>query len=490
MDIKIVPAGQIFFERGKNKFGDVDFCEEIEFVNKAVLCVEYGKEKIEKEDYNWPNYEGGDANDQNMICVHHFYHRPTKHLPHGIYIKYTEKKILETITDEKELRKIMPTLGLPYVFSTDIELDNDIWGRSFFINLEQKNNIYDLIDQGVVRNIGVASHPKLMLPEGSVNLKQMNNEYSAVQYRGAMAPSWLQHNYVNRGEFEIQDRLERKMDSLAKVSELTKNPSTFKDMPASAIRLLEDQATGVNTSTVEKRKILIKEIYWMMAMGMGENYKDDDGRIVSILGEDNEYMIKSFKKVPAFSKLASVEPEFTSALSSTRAGKVADIVDLNAANQQDPAFGRKEIIALLGLGTNKAFREEISFGVVTSRTVLDMLKNGEIPQPPEETDDLITMYMMFVRYMESVAFKLKLSPDKKENISKYVMGIEALMTKQALQNATFASKLRIIDRFPIFFDNGQEITKPISNVQPQPSNQVSNEKPLANMQERTLKGGN
>ena len=119
-----------------------------------------------------------------------------------------------------------------------------------------------------------------------------------------------------------------------------------------------------------------------------------------------------------------------------------------------------------------------------------MLKNGEIPQPPEETDDLITMYMMFVRYMESVAFKLKLSPDKKENISKYVMGIEALMTKQALQNATFASKLRTIDRFPIFFDNGQEITKPISNVQPQPTNQVSNEKPLANMQERTLKGGN
>ena len=368
-----------------------------------------------------------------------------------------------------------------------------IYGEDHTLSiLSKKNNIYDLIDQGVVRNIGVASHPKLMIPEGTVNLKQMNNEYSAVQYRGLQAPTWLQHNYVNRGEFEIQDRLERKMDSLAKVSELTKNPSTFKDMPASAIRLLEDQATGVNTSTVEKRKTRTKKIYWKFAMLMGENYKDDDGRMISILGEDNEYIIKDFKKVPSFSKLSSVEPEFTSALSSTRAGKVADIVDLNAANQQDPAFGRKEIITLLGLGTNKAFREEISAGVITARTVIDILKEGNIPKEPEETDDLITMWMMFVRYLESVPYKMKISEQVRTNISQYMMGIEALMTKQATQNALFANKVRQLDRFPIFFDPAQEITKPINQNPVQPNQVPSNgpDKALANIQQRNIQGGN
>ena len=121
-----------------------------------------------------------------------------------------------------------------------------------------------------------------------------------------------------------------------------------------------------------------------------------------------------------------------------------------------------------------------------------MLKNGEVPQPPEETDDLITMYMMFVRYMESVAFKLKLSPDKKENISKYVMGIEALMTKQATQNALFANKVRQLDRFPIFFDPAQEITKPINQNPVQPNQVSSNgpDKALANIQQRNIQGGN
>ena len=118
-------------------------------------------------------------------------------------------------------------------------------------------------------------------------------------------------------------------------------------MPASAIRLLEDQATGVNTSTVEKRKTRTKKIFWKFAMLMGEKYKDDDGRMISILGEDNEYIIKDFKKVPSFSKLSSVEPEFTSALSSTRAGKVADIVDLNAANQQDLRLVEKKLLHFL-----------------------------------------------------------------------------------------------------------------------------------------------
>ena len=466
VNIKICDTESIYPERKKKKWCDVDFVDEAEFMNIEEVKKDYPRATIQKEEYTWLDMEGRGYNQDDQILVHHFYHRPTKHLPNGCYIKYVESDILEWIDDKEEIKKIMPDGELPFVPDKDIEVDDEFWGKPYLVNIEQLNNMFDLIQSGIARNIGVASAPKLLVAEGTVNLKQANNDYGVMSFRGPQKPEWLQHNYVNRGEFEIQDRLIKFMDVISRVYDISKGQAPNGVTAATALRLLEDQETTANLNTVEKKKKRVKAIVWKEMMMMDANYSDDDGRMVTVLGPDNEYLIKSFKGKPAFNKLASVEMEYVSALSDSRSGRVADIIDLNAANQKEPTFGRKEIIKLLDLGLEDAFRQEMSYSSVTCKTILESLKAGETVLPPEMSDDLIEMYTIFSRFVESINYKMKLKPDIKKQIKDYITGLEYLMHVQAGRNQLFAMKVKMFDKYPMFYVPGAEITM---TPPPQPS---------------------
>lgn len=455
--VKIIDSDCLFPERKKKKWKNVDYVDEAEFVNLSELAAEFPDAKIEKEDYYWLDVDNKGYNQDDTVLKHMFYHRPTKYLPHGEIIIYIEAAILQRIRDPKEIKKHMPDDELPFVPDTDIDVDDEFWARPFLINIEQSNNMYDLVQSGLARNIGVASAPKLLIAEGSVNLKQADNRYGVMQWRGPNKPEWLQHNYVNRGEFEIQDRLEKRMDKAAKVYDISKGQVPTGITATSALRLLDDQEIQANSEALEKRRERIKSIYWKVMKSMEVNYDPSDERMARILGENNEYLIESFAKYD-FGKIYSVDLEYVSALSDTRSGRISDIIDLNAANQKDPTFGRKEIIKLLDLGLEKAFMEEISYATVTTKTLLERLKQGKDAMAPEETDDLVEMYAIFSRYVESISYKMKLKKEVKEKIKEYIKSIEYLMTEQAKMNMLFAMKVKEFPKFPMIYKPGAILT--------------------------------
>lgn len=456
-DVKIVDTDCIFPERKKKKWKDVNYVDEAEFVNINELAADYPDAKIIKEEYTWLDVDNKGYNQDDTVLKHSFYHRPTKHLPHGEIIIYIEAGILERIRDAKEIKKHMPDGELPFVPDTDIDIDDEFWARPFLINIEQSNNMYDLVQSGIARNIGVASAPKLLIAEGSVNLKQADNRYGVMQWKGPHKPEWMQHNYVNKGEFEIQDRLEKRMDKAAKVYDISKGQVPVGITATSGLRLLDDQEIQANSEALEKRRERIKKIYWKVMKLMEVNYDPSDERMAHILGENNEYLIESFAKYD-FGKIYSVDIEYVSALSDTRSGRISDIIDLNAANQKEPTFGRKEIIKLLDLGLEKAFMEEISYATVTAKTLLEQLKQGKKAISPEETDDLLEMYSIFSRYVESLSYKMKLKPAVKDAIKKYIAGLEYLMAEKAQKNVGFAMRVKEFIKYPMFFLPGASIT--------------------------------
>jgi hypothetical protein len=454
--VEIIDSDSFFPERKKKKFEKLDFCEYVEMVPLEELKAEYGDD-VKKENYYWLDVEQKGLNDDDMAMKHYFFHRPTKHLEGGEVIIYVEGKILERITDPEKVKDYMPDGELPFVPDFDVDVDDEFWARPFLVNIEQLNNLHDLVQSGMARNIGVASHPKIAVPEGTVNLKQLNNEYGVVQYRGPTPPQWLQHNYVNKGEFEIQDRAEKKMDLMAKVYDVSKGYVPPGVTAFSAIRYLDDQEVQANSTTIDKRRKRIMKIYWKVMKMMDRHYKMDDGRVIRILGENNSYLIQSFEKFD-FSKIYSVDMENISALSDTRSGKISDIIDINAANQKEPTFGKKEISKILDLGLEKGFQEELSYAPVTAKTLLELLKNGKPAPAPEETDDLIEMYTIFSRFVESLAYKTKLDAGRKFQIQEYVKGLEYLMTQKAQRNMVFAELVRNFSKFPMFFKPGSQIT--------------------------------
>jgi hypothetical protein len=469
LDIEIRTADRIFPERFKTLWSDVDHLDDIEWMHIDEVKARWPnkKDKIEKNQRTWFSFDSQDSFvPDDMIMVRTFWHRPTKFHEKGDKIVYCDSCMLEGF-NEGFPYKFEPA-QLPYIPDWDVEVPNEFWARPGLVNIEQLNNMYDLIQSGVARNIGVASHPKLAVPEGSVDTKQLDNEFGTISYTGATPPQWIQHQYINRGEFELQERLEKRMNQLMGRFEISQGYVPNGITAYSAIRYLDDQEVQRNSNTISKRRERILGIYRQAIAIMAQGYKAEDGRTIKILGKNNEYLIKSFKDFD-FSKVYDVKLENISALSDTRSGRIADIMDLNAANQKEPMFGRKETIKLLDLGLDDAFKEEASYAADTARTILEMILDGEEAPAPESSDDLLEMYTIFSRFVESIAYKLKLDPKLKEAVKDYINGLEMEMWEKSKLNPMFLQDLLQISKYPMFF----KLPAPIQPLAPMgaPTNQ-------------------
>ena len=398
--------------------------------NTAFVKWDFSTDKLER-----PN---------NQVLVHTFWHRPTEFFPEGCKITWCDDQILEWVDWP------CPFDNLPFRDDKDIEIENEFWGRPFIVNIEQFYKVNNSLLSGMARNHGVLNAPKVLAPEGSIDAKSWNNDYGLVQYRGMVEPKVMQHNYVNRGEMEFQEYCQGRASKHSGVFDVSKGEVPPGITAASAIRYLDEQEHQRATPSISKRKKRILDITRMEVKWMAKGYKETDERTIRLVGENNEYIIKSFKKL-SLNSIADVREENTSALSDTKSGAVADIIDLNSVTQNDPAFGPKEIHRILGMGLDEQFKDETSYAVDTARTVLEMLLHGEQIPAPEATDGLLEHYGIFSRFVESLVFKTKLNPEMKTALLDYIGALEMLMWQKKNQNPKFAMLMAEYSKFPMVF---------------------------------------
>jgi hypothetical protein len=219
--------------------------------------------------------------------------------------------------------------------------------------------------------------------------------------------------------------------------------------------------------TSNNRKQRILDIYKKMILRMAQYYKPDDGRMSRLLGQNNSYLMKSFSEFD-FSLIYDLRLENKSALSDSPAGRMAEIVDLNTANQQDPLFGKKEMVKLLGLNLVEAFQDEVTYSVDTAKQCLDMILNGEEAPAPEGTDGLLEFYGVFSRFVESPEYKFVISPETKQIIMEYIMGIEMLCYEKSVKNPKFAGELSLFAKYPMVF-TPPPVAAPMNPAMAQPN---------------------
>jgi hypothetical protein len=442
----------VFPEAGKLRLhGGVEACdyiETIEWMTKQYVEHKWKKAKGKIKGNAHTKWDFGKdklSTPNNEIMVRTFWHRPTEFFPEGCKIVYCDDLILEWVDFPYSHKE------LPFVDEKDIEVENEFWGRPFITNIEQLYKVNNSVISGMARNHGVASAPKWMYPEGSVDLKSLNNDFSGVAYRGPEAPKLVQHNYVNSGELEFQKYLQSRAGELSSVFEISRGIVPQGITAAQAIRYLDEQEQQRATPSIAKRNRRIIDITKQQVKLMAQYYKDSDERTARLVGENNEFIIRSFKSMAFLASVVDVRMENVSALSDTYTGAVADIIDLNAANQADPLFGKKETIKYLRLGLSEAFEDESTYGVDTARTILEMILEGEEVPPPVKSDDLFSMYDVIGRFMESTVYKLKTEPEIKQSLEAYVMGLEMLMWQKSVENLKFATLLQMNEKFPMFF---------------------------------------
>lgn len=441
---------EFFPERGRANLKKCDYLNTHEWMTKQYVEAKWKKAKgsirgnqFVKWDFSTDKVE----TPNNEIMVYTFWHKPTEFFPEGCKIVWCDDMILSW---DDFPYQYGDEFRLPFEDEKDIEVEGEFWGRPFVTNIEQLYKVNNSLISGMARNHGVLSAPKIMFPEGSVDVKSLNNEFSGLPFRGPTAPQVLQHQYVNAGEIEFQKYLQSRAGEHSSVFDISRGIVPNGVTAALAIRYLDEQESQRANPSVSKRNRRILDITRLFVKGMSQFYKDTDERTIRLVGENNEYIIKSFKKL-SLGSIADVKYENTSALGDTKTMAIADIIDLNASNQKDPVFGRKEIIKLLDLGLDQAFKDESTYAVDTARTLLESILDGEEVTAPEMTDGLLDFYQIFGRYVESYSYKARLDPAIKVKVNDFILGLEGLMWKKSIENPKFAMLMANFEKYPMFF---------------------------------------
>lgn len=448
-DVEIKPLLPWYFfpEESKKSIKDCDYCEEVEWMFQEEVEAKWKKAKGKIKENSKVKWDMGSSDlniPTNMVLVHTFWHKPTEFYPEGCKIIYCEDLILEwedfPYKDEE----------LPFVEDKDIEVMDEFWGRPFVVNIEQYYKMNNSILSGQARTHGVLSAPKYVYPEGSVDKQSLNNEFGAIAFRGQVAPQILQHQYVNRGEIELTNSISTRAGKLARLFDISRGNIPSGITAAQAMRLLEEQQFQAMSITSNNRKQRVLDCYRMVIKRMAQYYKPDDGRMSRILGANNSYLMNSFTKFD-FNMIYDLRIENKSALSDSQAGRMAEIIDLNTANQQDPLFGKKEMIKLLNLNLVEAFTDEVTYAIDTARQCLDMIINGQQAPAPESTDGLMEFYGVFSRFVESPEYKFVIRPETKMQIMDYIGAIEMLLFEKSTKNPKLAMELQGMSKFPMVF---------------------------------------
>jgi len=436
-----------FPEETKKCIKDCDYFETIEWKFKEEVEATYPKAKgkiLENAHVMWEMSSSSLSVPDNMVMVRTFWHKPTEFFPEGCKITYCEDVLLDWIDFPYEDKE------LPFVEDKDIEVMDEFWGRPFVVNIEQFYRMNNSILSAQARNHGVLAAPKYVFPEGSVDKQSLNNDFGAIQYRGATPPQVLQHNYVNRGELELAQSIASRTGKLARLFDISRGNVPPGITAAQAMRLLEEQQFQAMSVTAHNRKQRVLDLYRMVIKRMAQYYTPDDGRMSRILGSNNSYLMQSFTKFD-FNLIYDLRIENKSALSDSHAGRMAEIIDLNTANQQDPLFGKKEMIKLLNLNLVEAFQDEVTYAIDTAKQCLDMLINGQPAPAPEKTDGLLEFYGVFSRFVESPEYKFVIRPETKQAIMDYIMAVEMLCYEKSVRSPKFAMELQRFEKYPMVF---------------------------------------
>lgn len=449
VSLEVLGANRVFPEMGKKRLHeDIDYVDIVDEKHIDELKKKYPKfaddiHPSASSEFGW-KLNSEEETVANMCVVHTFLHRHTEFMPKGRRIVWVKGHVLEDGDLGLKHGKI------PLVDDRDISIKDEFHGRSSYSNIYNLQRFYNLIQSAQARDFTIASAPKWLVAKGSIKPTAVNNDLSIMEFTGPTPPKLVSHNPTSTQGFELQDRLEKKISKMMAVYDMSRGDTPQGVTANSALRFLDEQEGKRVYTTIANRNKRIIDTLNLMLCAMSQFYREDDGRMIREVGEDNSYLVRDLSKTD-FSKVYSIELQKTSALPDTKTGKIATIIDLNQVTQTDPVFKRDEIIEMLDLGLDKAFINRSTVGINAARSVLESILRGEEVEEPQMYDSLITHYGVLTDALEENWFKKRVVPEIQQKISERVKVIEGLMWIRAKNNMKFAQEVMMLSKYPIFF---------------------------------------
>jgi hypothetical protein len=436
----------------KRNLADVDYCFTRELVNTQELRQRYPEKASKIKDleecqvYDYEKMEMRPARGEQIIYT--FWHRRSPMMDKGRKIVFLKDVILEN--EESPFSHDQ----LPFVRFTDMDYPGELYGVSFFENIKQLTGTYNNITNMLLRNIVLASHPKWMVPAGSVALDRLGNDITIVQYKGPQAPVLATSPTVPGDVFSFREKIKEEFQQISGVFGVSRGEPPPGIKAGVALQFLSEQESERYNELVLKYNDMILGIAQMTLAVCGDYYDESDERMIRVIGKNNAWMTKFFD-VAYLEKDYDIRIQNSSALPRSLAARTQTLLDLN--ERFPDQFTSEQVIDLLDLGQADKFIDSATVAVRTAQAENEeLLKEGkqalsEEQLAPKEFENHILHWREHTRMVQEYSFKYQTPEAVQERMINHIMAHEMLMMEGAKKNPKFAEELSKLALFPLFY---------------------------------------
>lgn len=433
---------RVFLQR-KEKYEDVDYCFRVKII------------ELDKVEKMYPKYKGQfkqatgvsvwdidlleERYMENHVAVYEFYHRKTKELPNGFHAIFCDGLMLMEEDLPYEHGK------LPMVRLTDIEIPGYINGIAKFTQALTIQERCDDINTMIVKNMYFMSHPKFAVPRGSVDIRQLGNDNTIVEWTGA-PPTVLQAQANNGEVYKYRPSVIQEMERFLNMRGLSSNEAPKGITAASALALLNEEESIRFSPDISKYSQFVRDVARLVLSTAGQYYLPTDDRLVKIVGEDASASIRFFDAAD-LSKPYDVQFENSSGFPESVAYKRQKAIEImQYAGEKAPI---ERLLDYLDMNSPESINNFVSAAVRTADSENQDLLAGRPVSPPEPTEDLITKWESRFAMLNQRHFK-----DQAPNyiyiaILENVKQIEELMLDKAAKSPIFEAQLARLVHFPL-----------------------------------------
>lgn len=436
----------------KDRYEDVEYLIRIGVEETETLKVEHPDKKKEIEpDHDLKVFDIEEMEHkfvEGQTIVYEMYHKKTKHLSEGSYIKFTEKGILE--------QSDLPfTHGkLPIVRLTDLDVPEVLNGISRYETVANIQNMYNNLSTLIAKNIYLTAHAKWMMPRGAAKIESLGNDNTIVQFQGPVAPTLAQVQPNSPEVYAYREQLKQDMQTIYGSHGISRGEVPKGITAASALQFLNELENERSSTDISKHGFLVKDLAKMTMSVAADNYDVEDGRMVRIVGENNKFMIRQFDAAN-LSKSYDVRFDNSTGLPESKSAKIQRILD---AMQRNPnLFSSERWEELLELGSTEKMANLSTSAIRSADSENEDMLAAVPVAPPEDWEDHLAHWDSHVNSMQSRSFKEEVTPEIMAVVKKHLFQTEQLMLEKSATSPLFQAKLAERKLFPIFYHEDMSI---------------------------------
>lgn len=434
------------FYQKTRKFEDVDYVFFIDPEYTEGLKREYpDKSDLIKSDnvHYYDTEKLADEQLNGMTYKIRFFHRPTKYLPEGFEVCFTDLGILKKGQFPYKHKK------LPFVRLVDQQNPEELHGESQMEFTKAMASQYNNLTNMIVKQQMLCSHPKWFVDAGSVDEQALGNDITIVKIKnGANKPVLAQANPVSPQIFDFRDKLKEEFYQLSKSNSVVQGDPPAGITAFVALQYVSEAESRRMSTDVQTLNAAIRDIYDITLQEAAQFYKPGEPRTMMILGPDAKWMTKKYDP-QSLQGPYSIMVQNQTALPESRAVRTQFVLDMS--KQYPDLFPKEQIIEMLGLGQGDKFMDLGSASARAAEEENEIILDEGKQIEPAEWEDHITHWKIHVMKIQDIGFKTVTDKARQDAMKLHIMATEMLMVDQATKSPQYAQQLLMLPMFPMFY---------------------------------------